>query len=84
MKYPTVRAIFDRRKIATREICSTVYVEVSHNRIRRYFNTGVKIYAGEWHPQKMVVNRADAHTLNHRISAMINKIQSFINICIGK
>lgn len=82
MKYPTVRAIFDRRKIATHTICSTVYVEVSHERVRRYFNTGVKIFAGEWHPQKMVVNRADSYTLNQRISALVNKIQGFINMCI--
>lgn len=82
MKYPTVRTVFDRRKIATREICSTVYVELLHNRVRRYYNTGVKVYAGEWHPQKMVVNRADSYTLNQRISALVNKIQSYINMCI--
>lgn len=82
MKYPTVRTIFDRRHIGTKTVCSTVYIEVLHNRVRRFYNTGVKVYAGQWHPQKMVICRADSFTLNQRISAQVNKIQSFINICI--
>lgn len=82
MKYPTVRTIFDRRHIASKTVCSTVYIEVLHNRVRRFYNTGVKVYAGQWHPQKMVICRPDSFTLNQRISVQINKIQSFINICI--
>lgn len=82
MIYPTIRTIFDRRKIATREICSTVYVEVLHKRVRKLYNTGVKVYAGEWSASKMVINRADSFFLNQHISTLLNKIQNFISRCI--
>ena len=82
MKYPSIRLIFDRTKTATKDKPGTVYVEVLHNRVRRYYNTGVRVCTGQWSDSKMVINHPDSFSLNQRINSIRSKVEFYINKCI--
>lgn len=79
MKYPTIKVVFDRKKLATKTRKGLVQIEVLSERKRKWISTNVKVYAGQWHPEHWVVKRLDATTLNDNIRAQIALIQDWVN-----
>ncbi len=79
MKYPTLRLVYDRKKVATKEKDSLVQIEVLFDRKKKYISTGVKVTADQWNDKVKVRNRADMLQLNERIDNMCRDIQDFIN-----
>lgn len=79
MKYPTIKVVFDRKKLATKTRKGLVQIEILSERKRKWISTNVKVYAGQWHPEHWVVKRLDATTLNDNIRAQIALIQDWVN-----
>lgn len=79
MKYPTVRVVFDRKKLATNQKKGLVQIEITHNGKRKWIGAGVKLYAGQWKDKCMVCMRGDALELNEQINSILNKIRDIIN-----
>ena len=79
MNYPTTRAVFDRKKIASKTKTGLVQIEILHEGKRKFISTGIKIYEGQWKTAKMVVGRTDAFELNERINLLLRNIREFIN-----
>ena len=44
MKYPTMRFVFDRKKVATKTHKGLVQIEVLSEGKRKWIGTGVKVY----------------------------------------
>lgn len=82
MKYASVRLVFDRKHVATKEKAGLVQIEVCYQRKRKWMSTGVKLFAGEWNAKYNVVNRLDAVALNNRLAAQVASIQQFITSLI--
>jgi len=49
-----------------------------HERQRKYFSTGVKVFAGEWSDKKMVIARVDREELNLIINNMMSRFRKYI------
>lgn len=79
MKYPTLKVVFDRKKLATKEKKGLIQIEVMYDGKRKWIGTGIKVYAGQWKDKCMVCMRADAITLNDQINTMVNNIREWIN-----
>lgn len=79
MKYPTLRVVFDRKKLATQEKRGLVQIEIMHEGKRKWVSTGVKAYAGQWKDKCMVCMRPDALELNDQINLIINNIREWMN-----
>ena len=47
MKYPTMRFVFDRKKVATKTHKGLVQIEVLSEGKRKWIGTGVKVYS-DW------------------------------------
>lgn len=81
-KYPTIRIIFDRRKVATPKKEGTVEIEIYYEKKRKWLSTGVKVLPKNWHPDKRVISRVDSQDLNIRIEniekAIINHIRKLM------
>ena len=57
MEYPTLRFVFDRKKVATKEKKGLVQIEVCSERKRKWIGTGVKVYADQWDDKRKVSAR---------------------------
>lgn len=79
MEYPSLKFVFDRKKTATASCKGLVQIEVMSERKRKWIGTGVRLYAGEWHPSKMVVKRLDADILNSNLCEQLASIQNWVN-----
>lgn len=78
MKYPTVRVVFDRKHVATKEKKGLVQIEVMYAGKRKWIGTGIKVYADQWKEKCMVCMRADALALNNQINVLVNNIREWI------
>ncbi|MEG1564264.1 MAG: phage integrase SAM-like domain-containing protein [Bacteroides sp.] len=79
MKYPTLKVVFDRKKLATKEKKGLIQIEVSHDGKRKWIGTGIKVYSDQWKDKCMVCMRADAMELNEQINITVNNIREWIN-----
>lgn len=77
-KIASVRLVFDRKHVATKRTAKEprlggVQVEVLLNRQRRYFSTGVRVYADEWHgiAPVYVTGRIDMMELNDILARVL-------------
>lgn len=52
MEYPTLRFVFDRKKVASKDKKGLVQIEVCSQRKRKWIGTGVKVYADQWDDKK--------------------------------
>ena len=43
MKIAKTRIVFDRHKTATKKVAAAIYIEVSYDRVRNFYNTGIKV-----------------------------------------
>lgn len=52
-KYPQITFVFDRRKIASPTIKSSVDMRICYNYKQRFIATGIKLYVNQWKNGKM-------------------------------
>lgn len=78
MKYPTLRFVFDRRKIATNEKKASVYLEVAFARKRRDVPTGVHVCKNQWDEAKRVIARTDSMDLNTQLESVQSKARKVL------
>ena len=48
MNNVSVRLVFDRKHVATKKRQSSVQMEVTYQRKRKYVGTGIKRYSDQW------------------------------------
>lgn len=75
MKYPTLRFVFDRRKVATETRKASIYLEVAFQRKRRDVPTGVHVCINQWSDAKRVIARTDAPDLNAQLGAIESRVR---------
>ena len=84
MKLPTVKLVYDRKNEADefknpkRSKKGLLQVEIYYNRSRKWMSTGVKLYKGQWHENKWVVNHPDSSNLNAQLKALLEIINGNI------
>ncbi|MEG2150289.1 MAG: Arm DNA-binding domain-containing protein [Bacteroidaceae bacterium] len=79
MKYPTLKVVFDRKKVATKEKKGLIQIEVSHDGKRKWIGTGIKVYSDQFRDKCMVCMRSDAMELNDQINITVNNIREWVN-----
>lgn len=78
MKYPTMRFVFDRKHVATKNKKGLVQIEVTSEGTRKWIGTTVKLYSDQWHAKKKVVNTVHSIQLNALLDGMMSKLNDFI------
>ena len=78
MKYAMVRLVFDRKHVATKNKTGLVQLEVTYNRKRKWFSTGIKVYADQWDERYKVVNSPHTFEYNDTLDAQLKQVQDFI------
>ena len=76
--YPTMRFVFDRKHVATRNKKGLVQIEVTSEGKRKWIGTSVKLYADQWNEKKKVVNSVHSIQLNAMLDGMMSKLNDFI------
>ena len=84
MEYPTLRFVFDRKKVATKEKKGLVQIEVCSERKRKWIGTGVKVYADQWDDKRKVTARPDSLDLNMKLDLMMSNILEYVNTLIRR
>ena len=78
MKYPTMRFVFDRKNVATKNKKGLVQIEVLSEGKRKWIGTSVKLYADQWNDKKKVINSVHSIQLNAMLDDMMGKLNDFI------
>lgn len=78
MKYPTMKFVFDRKKVATKTKKGLVQIEVTSEGKRKWIGTSVKVYADQWNEKRKVVNSVNSIQLNAILDGMMAKLNEFI------
>ena len=78
MKYPTVRLVFDRKKVASDKKKGLVQIEVTSQGKRKWIGTTVKLYANQWDDRKHVVRSNECIEQNAIIDSMVKRVNEFI------
>ena len=78
MKYPTMKFVFDRKKVATKKKKGLVQIEVTSEGKRKWIGTTVKVYSDQWNKKKKVVNSVNSVQLNATLDGMMAKLNEFI------
>lgn len=68
--YPTVKLVYDRRKVATKTVPATVEICIGYEGKRTYISTGVRVTKNQWR-DGAIVQRNDADILNSRIHDLL-------------
>ena len=78
MKYPTMKFVFDRKKVATKTKKGHVQIEVTSEGKRKWIGTPVKVYSDQWNEKKKVTNSVNSIQLNTILDGMMAKLNEFI------
>lgn len=78
MKIAKTRIVYDRHKKATKKVAASVYIEVSYDRVRNFYNTGIKVCSHQFKDGR-VINCGQMAEYQERINNMRNIIESYIN-----
>lgn len=78
MKIAKTRIVFDRHKTATKKVAASIYIEVSYDRVRNFYNTGIKVCSHQFKDGK-VINCGQMAEYQDRINNMRNTIENYIN-----
>ena len=78
MKIAKTRIVFDRHKKATKKVAASIYIEVSYDRVRNFYNTGVKVCSHQF-KDGMVINCGQMAEYQARINDVRNTIENYIN-----
>ena len=84
MEYPTLRFVFDRKKVASKDRKGLVQIEVCSQRKRKWIGTGVKVYADQWDDKKKVVRSNQSIQLNLRLDSMMSNLMEYVNSLIHR
>lgn len=76
-KYPQINIIFDRRKIATPTIKSSVEIRICHNYKQKFISTGIKLYSTQWKNGK-ITNCPDIIQISKTLDRMVTDIRQII------
>lgn len=79
MRYPTIKFVFDRKHLATKNKTGLVQIEVLSERKRKWISTGIKLYVDQWNERSMVVNHPDMLALNKTLLEQRQKIQAWVD-----
>lgn len=79
MKHPSLRIVFDRKKVSSKKTEGLVQIEIYYDTKRKFLSTGVRCYKDQWNAHNMVVNRADSIELNEKINSMVQDIRNLFN-----
>ena len=78
MKIARTRIVFDRHNKATKKVAAAIYIEVSYDRVRNFYSTGIKVCSNQFKDGK-VINHGQMAVYQERINDMRNTIESYIN-----
>lgn len=84
MKDVSIRFVFDRKHLATKEKKGIVQMEILYRRVRKFISTGVKLYKDQWNDRKGVVNTLDAARLNDELQRQKTEIEVYITDTFDK
>ena len=84
MKYPTMKFVFDRKKVATKEKKGLVQIEVTSERKRKWISANVKLYADQWDNRKKVIRHEDSIQLNSVLDAQMAALNEFVGDLIKR
>ena len=76
-KYPQITFVFDRRKIASPTIKSSVDMRICYNYRQRFIATGIKLYANQWKNGK-IVNCPDIMQISQVLDKMLTDARRII------
>lgn len=78
MKIAKTRVVFDRHKTATKKSAAAIYIEVSYQRVRNFYNTGIKVCSNQFKDGR-VINCGQMAEYQERINDIRNTIENYIN-----
>lgn len=78
MKYPTMRFVFDRKKVATKKKKGLVQIEIESERKRKWIGTTVKLYSDQWDEKKKVINSVHSIQYNALLDGMMANLNDFV------
>ncbi len=78
MKIARTRVVFDRHRKATKKVAASIYIEVSYDRVRNFYNTGIKVCSNQFKDGK-VINCGQMAEYQDRINNIRNTIENYIN-----
>ena len=76
-KYPQITFVFDRRKIASPTIKSSVDMRICYNYKQRFISTGIKLYTNQWKNGK-IVNCPDIMQIREALNKMLTDVRQII------
>lgn len=76
-KYPQVSFVFDRRKIATPSVKSSVEIRICYSYKQRFISTGIKLYSTQWKNGK-IVNCPDIIQISQTLDKQLSDIRQII------
>uniref|UniRef100_UPI0040258935 Arm DNA-binding domain-containing protein n=1 Tax=Parabacteroides distasonis TaxID=823 RepID=UPI0040258935 len=84
MEYPTLRFVFDRKRVATKEKKGLVQIEVCSERKRKWIGTGVRLYSDQWDERKKVVRTVQSVQLNLKLDTLMSNLLEYVNSLIRR
>ena len=78
MNNVSVRLVFDRKHVATKKRQSSVQMEVTYQRKRKYVGTGIKLYSDQWGKDLKVKNHPQSLVFNQKLNDMVSGIYDFV------
>lgn len=76
-KYPQISFVFDRRKIATPSVKSSVEIRICYSYKQRFISTGIKLYSTQWKNGK-IVNCPDIIQISQTLDKQLSDIRQII------
>ena len=76
-KSPQINFVFDRRKIATPTIKSSVEMRITYNYKQKFLATGIKLYSTQWKNGK-IVNCPDILQISQTLDKMLSDVRQVI------
>lgn len=78
MKIPTVRLVFDRKKVATKKNKGLIQLEVLYEGKRKWITTGIKVYSDQWDSRRWVINSADMYDVNSNLRDQVQSLEKWL------
>ena len=76
-KYPQISFVFDRRKIASPTVKSSVDIRICYDYKQKYIATGIKLYSTQWKNGK-IVNCPDIIQISQTLDKMLTEVRQII------
>ena len=83
IKFPQINLIFDRRKVATPTIKSSVEVRICHDYKQKFISTGIKLNSTQWKNGK-IINHPDIASISDILVKLVSNIRQIISDMIDE